>query len=301
MKGRPSWVAPAIVALVVLTAYGRVILELANDWRTDPNYAHGFAIPLISGFLIWKRRGEFRGLRPSPSNLALGGVLGALGLLILGAAGAEVYTQRVSLIILVASVAVFLHGYGLLRIISFPLAFLLLAVPIPYVLYYGITAPMQTQAAGIAAWGLQAIGVHAAAIGNTLRLPQGNLEVAEACSGIRSLYAFVGVGAIVAYTTTVPLWARLVIFSMTIPLAILGNAVRVWTSGMGVYLIGPRVTKGLPHELFGIAVFLGCMCIFIGVRKLVRSLWSSAQSLPRSSSGQPASMRERFEPGDRSR
>jgi exosortase len=282
--------APGIAVLAALLAsYGSVIVELVRDWIRDPNYHHGFLIPVVSGYLVWQRRGELKPDAGGRSLLGLGGILLAAALFILGSAGAEVFTQRMSLLLLLASLVLFLYGRKPLRAVMFPIAFLIFAIPLPYLVYYGLTGPMQAFAAKCAAWGLRAIGVQAIIQGNMIHLSQTSLEVAEACSGIRSLYAFLAVGALVAYFTSMPLWGRLVIFLATIPLSVAGNAVRVWGSGMGACLVGPQATEGTAHELFGLFVFSISLALFFITKKVVRSLWSSDTSSPSSSSPSPAS------------
>jgi len=295
---------PDLIGLVILLAalaatYGPVLVELVRDWIRDPNYSHGFLIPLVSAYFLWRNRQELRNALVSPSIIGVGGVLLAAAMLILGTAGAEVFTQRVSFILLLASLVLFLQGWRRLRVVAFPLAFLLLAIPLPYVIYYSLTAPMQALAAKCAVVGLKGIGVPAIAQGNIIHMPQGSLEVAEACSGIRSLYAFLAVGALVAYSTSIPLWGRLLIFLMTIPLAVAGNAVRVWGSGMGAYLIGPEATGGTIHELFGLMVFAVSLGVFVLIRKAVRSLWSSGTSSPSLSSASREPTRDNFAPVSR--
>jgi exosortase len=203
------------------------------------------------------------------------GILLAGLMLIVASAGSEVFTQRVSLIVLLASLVAFLYGTAHLRALAFPLAFLLLAFPLPYVLYYGLTAPMQTFAAKCAVVGLQGVGIPAIRQGNIIHLPATSLEVAEACSGIRSLYAFLTVGALVARSGATSLWVRVALFLLTIPLAVAGNAMRIFGSGLGAWLIGPEATTGTIHELFGLFVFLVSLGLFLFIKKATGVLCSS--------------------------
>jgi exosortase A len=273
-RGWATRFAPAIgVFGVLLIVYWPVLVELVKDWIRDPNYSHGFLIPLVSGYLLWTRRQELQRQTPSPSLWGLPGILLAGAMLVLGTAGAEVFTQRMSLLLLLAALVLFMFGWRHLGMVTFPIAFLFFAIPLPYVIYFGLTAPMQTLAAKLAVVGLKATGVPAVVQGNMIHLPQTSLEVAEACSGIRSLYAFLAVGALVAQATPIPLWGRLGVFVLTIPLSVAGNAVRVWGSGMGAYLIGPEATKGAVHELFGILVFLVSLGIFVLLKKVIGKLW----------------------------
>jgi exosortase len=281
LTGR-TWMIAGLAA-VVGAVYAPVLAGLFQDWIHDLNYSHGLLIPLVSGFFVWSRRRELAGIPLRPSALGLAGVVASAALLVLGTAGAETFTQRVSLIALLASLTVFLAGWGWLRKLAFPLAFLFFAVPMPYVLYYSLTGPMQAFAAKAAIAGLNAVGVPAVAQGNVIHLPETSLEVAEACSGIRSLYAFLALGALLARSLAVPLWGRLIVFLTTIPLSVAANAVRVWGSGIAAHLFGPQAAEGTPHELFGLVVFAAALGIFFLLRKGARSLWSSEPSSPPSS------------------
>jgi exosortase len=262
---------------VVGIVYAPVVTELVRDWIRDPNYSHGFLIPVVSGVLIWRGRVARRNLPCSPSNWGLLGILVAVALLVLGSAAAEVFTQRVSLVVFLASLVLFMLGWRRLRAVAFPIGFLLLAIPLPYVIYYGLTSPMQTFAARSAVVGLKVIGVPALREGNVIHLQGASLEVAEACSGIRSLYSFLALGALLAYSTTIPLWGRLLVFLLTIPLSVAANAFRVWSTGVGTVLIGPRATSGTVHELFGLIVFATALGVLLLFRHGARRLWSSVR------------------------
>ena len=173
------------VLLAVAVVYAPILASLASDWIRDPNYSHGILIPLVSVFLLRSRWRELSTMPREPSNLGLLAIILALGLLIVGTAAEEVFTQRVSFVALLAAVVLFLGGWRLLGRVAFPVSFLLFAVPLPYVFYYTLTGSMQHFAARGAVHGLQMIGVPAMIQGNIIHLPDTSLEVAAACSGIR--------------------------------------------------------------------------------------------------------------------
>lgn len=270
------WVGLAVCG--VLGAYGPVLVELVRDWLRDPNYSHGILIPLISGFFVWKKRGELSRMGLAPSNWGILGLVAAMGMFLAGSAAAEVFTQRISFLLTVVSLVVYFAGWRWTRALAFPLALFLLAIPLPYVIYYSLTAPMQGIAAKGAIVGLRAVGLPAVAEGNIIHLPDASLEVAEACSGIRSLYAFLAIGAIMAYTVHMPISGKWLLFFATIPLSILGNALRVWGSGMAAYLIGVEATKGVAHELFGLVVFAFSLVVLILIRRGVHFIWRPGPS-----------------------
>jgi exosortase len=275
LKSAATFLPWTALGVVVTFAYGSVLLELVRDWLHDPNYSHGLLIPGVSAFLIWKDRRHLGSLPRSPSNLGVLGILLAACMLILGAAAAEVFTQRVSLIVLLAAIVLFVLGWRSLERLAFPLALLLLAIPLPYLLYYSLTGPLQAYAARCAVFGLDLVGVPAFAQGNVIHLSGASLEVAEACSGVRSLYALLALGALLAHSMTIPVWGRTLVFLMTIPLSIVTNAFRVWASGLGAHFIGPRATEGTVHELFGLIVFATALGLFLLVRRGARNLWPS--------------------------
>ena len=265
-----------LLLLVLAIVYAPVAAQLARDWWNDPNYSHGLLIPIISGFLLWRHRRELAATPLRPSNLAFLGVAVSASLLVVGVAGAEVFTQRISLLLALVSVDLLVGGGIWLRRTAFPLGFLLLAIPMPYLLYYGLTGPLQSFAARCAVLGLRWTGVPAVSQGNIIHLPGASMEVAEACSGIRSLYAFLALGALLARSMSIPVWARILVFLSTIPLSVAANALRVWGTGIGAHTIGPVATEGTVHEFFGLVTFAGAIIIFLLVRKGARILWPSA-------------------------
>jgi exosortase len=266
----------AIVFVVALVAYSPVLAELFRDWVRDSNYSHGFLIPVVSAYLLWSKRGALKATGRRPFDPGVVAIAGALSLWVLGTAAAEVFVQRVSFLALLAAIVLFMAGRAWLRQAAFPIAFLLLAIPMPYVLYYSLTGSMQAFAAQGAVAGLQAVGVPAQIQGNMIHLPEGSLEVAEACSGIRSLYAFLALGALLARSVAIPVWGRILLFLVTIPLSVAGNALRVWSTGLGAHLVSPTAVTGVAHELFGVFVFAGGLLMFLLVRRGARALWSSA-------------------------
>jgi len=186
---------------------------------------------------------------------ALALVAVALGCLLLGSAGAEYFLQRVSLVLLLFGLVWLGCGTAWARLCLFPVAFLLFAVPVPYVLYYSLSFPLQQLAARAAALGLGAVGIPAVRVGNTIDLPNASLEVAEACSGLRSLVSLLALGALFARFGQDRPARRWLLFLATIPVAILGNAIQVFATGIGVFSGGARWAEGGIHETMGLVTF----------------------------------------------
>jgi exosortase len=269
---------PSMIALVLFVAaltqiYGQVVIGLGRQWVTDADAAHALiCVPLAIGFAV-ARRDELRRTlrRPHAAGLAL--AAGALGLLLVGRLGAELFLTRFSLVVFLAGSVVFLSGWRHLRILAFPFALLLLSVPVPAVLVAQVTLPLQLFASAGAESSLQAMSIPIFRDGNILVLPNATLQVAEACSGIRSLVSLVALALIIARTTEHRTWARMLIVLSAAPVAVLVNALRVTTTAAGTYWYGIGASDGFVHELVGVGMFMIALALVMscgrGIARLV--------------------------------
>jgi exosortase len=252
---RDLWIAWGATALVFFPIFRGWI----RDWIVDPNYSQGFLIPLISVFLAARALGRGEAVPEARVKFsALGAVLVALGLLgyLFGTAGSEAFTTRAGFVLTWLGAIWWIAGPGLGRPLAVPTLFLFFSIPVPAVLYYNVAVPLQTFAAAAATFVLRGAGVPVARDGNTLLLPGTALEVADACSGIRSLTVLLALGALWAYLERGRAARRALLFASTLPLAVLGNAVRVSVTVIGVYVFGPWFAEGAVHEATGLVVFL---------------------------------------------
>jgi hypothetical protein len=119
--GRRGLVWPTILSGLVLLLYAPVLRNLVLHWWSDPDYSHGFFVPLFSGYMFWRERERWMKSEIKPSNFGLLVMLGAVGLLLVGSLGAELFTSRFSLLVLLAGMILFLAGWKFLRAVSFPL------------------------------------------------------------------------------------------------------------------------------------------------------------------------------------
>ena len=201
------WRALPIIAAICFT-YATVLVKLSRDWWTDENYSHGLLIPFIIGYILWSERDKLAPASTRPSFL-WGGIAVAIALFALwaGVAGAELYTQRMSLILLLAGTVVYFWGGQLLRFLAVPLTLLFLAIPIPAIIFNKIAFPLQLFASRCAVWSMSVLGIPVLRQGNVIELKPLNsfgtkkLEVVEACSGIRSLMTLVTLAVVFAYFT----------------------------------------------------------------------------------------------------
>lgn len=246
-----------ILFLIAVLIYLPVLGDLIADWYEDSNYSHGFLIIPVSVWLIWRQRKELASVPVRTSNWGFAGILIALAIFIVGTAGAEYFTARFSFVMLLASMTLYSFGWMFLRKVWFAFFFMLFMIPIPYVIYYSVTFPMQLFASKIASVALGVIGLPLVRFGNVLHLPGGQaLEVAEACSGLRSIVALLALGALYAYFTQENRVKAVILFLATIPIAIFGNVVRISFTAIGTYAISEAFVEGTLHEMAGMLVFL---------------------------------------------
>jgi exosortase len=149
-----------------------------------------------------------------------------------------------------------LTGRQFVKAIWFELAFLLFMIPIPYVLYYTATFPMQLLASKVTVGILHLLGMGVVRQGNIIHISGYSLEVAEACSGMRSMMSLLALGALFAYMTQPRLAGKILLFLSTIPLAILANVVRVFATTVMASIVGGLVTEEPLHSIFGASVFV---------------------------------------------
>lgn len=241
---------------VLLLVYLPALYDLILDWANDPNYSHGFLVPLISGWLIWKERENLKKIRLRTDRFGL--VLLALGmvLFVLGNGAAEYFSLRFSFVLSLTGLLWYLMGREMIREIWFALFFLLFMIPIPYVIYYATTFPMQLLASKITATIMNLIGMGVVRQGNILHIQGYSLEVAEACSGIRSLISLLALGALYAHMTQNRFSGKLLLFLSTIPIAVIGNVVRVMVTSLIAYTITTEVTVEPLHSGLGAIVFV---------------------------------------------
>jgi exosortase len=254
-----SWLALGaclmLVGVLLVLLYGDTARRMAQQWSAEEEYHHGFLVPLFSAYLIWEDRRRFKGLPLAPSvpGAALLGL--GLALFVVGRLGAELFLQRASVVVVLAGLALLVLGRGFLKVLAFPIAFLFFMVPIPAVIRNVIAFPLQLFAAQTATFCLSGAGIPVLREGNVIVLAQTTLEVADACSGIRSLQALLALGAVYGYLSQRAAWKRWILFLAAIPIAILVNALRVSGTGLLAHFFGPGVADGFYHSLAGYLMF----------------------------------------------
>jgi exosortase len=266
-----------VIAAVLLALYAPVIQGLLINWYQDPDYSHGFFVPLLSAYLIWRKRAELLSLPARPSWHGLFIVLGALGLLFLGSLGAELFLTRIALVSTLAGLVIYFLGWPTLRLISFPMGLLLLMIPLPALVYNEIVFPLQFVASSFATKVLETVNLFPVLKeGNILVLPQNRIEVVEACSGIRSLMSLITLAVCYGYFAERNRYLRIVLVLLVIPLAVISNGLRVVGTAMLTYYWGPEAAEGFLHSFSGWVIFILATCLLLVFHKVMNAVHGAA-------------------------
>jgi len=262
---RPGLLVAALVAL-----FGPTLLVLVRQWWEDPNYSHGLVLPLLCGYIIWRRRDELKTMPPKPS--AWGGVVVGISLffLLLGSLGAELFLARIGFWGTCVGLVLYFSGFAVLRKLIFPIGLFLLAIPIPALVFNEIVFPMQLVASKFATVCLEAINLMPVLReGNLLVLPGYTLEVVEACSGIRSLMSLIALAVAYGYFVEERTWVRWLLVAIVFPLAIFSNGVRVFVTALLTHYWGLAAAEGFLHSFSGWAIFVVSMVLLFAFHALL--------------------------------
>lgn len=269
----PAYWQLGVLAALSLWLYWPTLARLLSQWFHDQNFSHGFFVPIFSGFVLWQNRDRLARIDPQPAWSGLVVLIAGLGLLIVGQMGAELFLARFSLLLLLAGFVILFFGWNLFRAILFPWAFLLLMIPIPAIVLNQITFPLQLLASRVAAAILPFFGVPILREGNVIHLPKMMLEVAEACSGIRSLMSLVTLAVIYGYLLEKRLWVRYVLAMASVPIAVAANSVRIIGTGLLVQYWDSDKAEGFFHASWGWIIFVVSLAMLYALHCLIGQIW----------------------------
>jgi len=271
-ESRLFWWQAGSIFLLTAWLYAPIVLHLAVQWWHDPNYVHGFFVPAFSLLLLWEDRARLTALPLKPSWAGLVILLFALCALTVGVLSTEFFLPRISFLLLIAGMVVFLAGWEYLLAVSFPLAFLILMVPSSTV-FNGVTFPLQIFASKMAAFFLTVAGVSVVREGNILLLAGARMEVAEACSGIQSLFSLLTLAIVYGYLVERKIGVRILLALTAVPISVLANALRISATGLVLQRWGIEKAQGAFHVLSGWLIFMGSLAMLFLTDWLLRILY----------------------------
>lgn len=261
-----SW---GLAGALLLAIYVPICIYMAQNWWYDDNYSHGFFIPLISGWLIWRQRHALARLDAGPNPWGLAVVAAGLLILTAGRWGHEFFLQRLSLIPVLWGLVLAGWGWPVARRVLFAFAYLLLMIPLPYMIYDAAAFPLRLIAASLAGSLLRLWGLPVLVEGVIIHLPANILNVVDACSGVRSLVSLIAAVSIMAYVWLPNRWSKALVVLLAPPAAVLSNALRVTAAGILAEHYGRGMLEGAAHDLVGWVVFMIAFLLLMGVTRLL--------------------------------
>jgi len=259
------------IGALLLVCYSPMLYRLGKLWLEDDNMSHGLFVPVAAAYIAWSKREQLARIRPKVNYWGLPLVLIGSLTLCIGPPSLPtwVFIVRCSFLFSLVGCILFLWGAAMLRALAYPLLLLPLMIPFPF--YDRFTLPLQFIASMLAENFLTVLGYSVLREGNVLHLPTQTLSVAEACSGLRSIYALTFLTLTYSYFFTPRARARWILIAAILPVAIVVNALRVTlTAIMGTY--NPAWTEGTYHEMLGWSVFVIAFAILLGLNTLLKKL-----------------------------
>lgn len=244
----------AVAAIAFAILFWSPITTLVRDWWNDPEAAHGLLLGPLALFLAW-RRGLVPAARPQPA-LGLVLLIGAVFMRYGAGLAAELLTMRLSLLAALGAMVVYAWGWRQLVHWWLPTGLLLLSVPLPAVVLGSLALPLQLEASQWGAAMLEARQVPVLLSGNVIHLPGQSLFVTEACSGLRSLTALLGLGLLIGGIWLERWWGRVLLILVAIPVAMVVNGVRIFLTGFLVHFVDPSLGEGVMHYTEGWFLFI---------------------------------------------
>jgi exosortase len=260
-----------VLPLLAWMYYG-IVPKMVMDWYNDENYSHGFLVPIIAGYFFWQRWPELKDRPAKPDGLGLVVIIAGVCQLLVAWLGTEYFTMRSSLIVLLIGMTLYWFGRAVLKGLALPLGYLIFMVPIPYIIYDMLAFPLKLFVTKVSVGFLKLVGVVVLREGNIIMFPTTTLEVADACSGIRSLISLLAIATAYSFlikTSTLRHWT--IVFS-AIPIAVATNALRVIVTGILAQWWGAKAAEGFFHEFAGMAVFVLAMALLVACGELIRRI-----------------------------
>jgi exosortase len=265
-----------LLLLPILAAvYWGIVPGMVSDWNNDPNYSHGFLVPLISGYFVWQKWPELKSLPVQPSHVGLLVIVGSLLLLVFGFAGTEYFSMRSSLVFLLAGIVLYWYGWNVSSHLALPIGFLLFMVPLPYIVYDAMAFPLKLMVAKYSVVALKLMGIAVMREGNIIMFAQTVLEVADACSGLRSLMSLLALAVAFAFFSQTSNIKRVIMVLSAVPIAIVTNMFRVIATGFLAQYYGAAAAEGFFHEFAGMAVFALAMVLLFLLGAVLRKVGRS--------------------------
>jgi len=236
---------------VMLWAYWSTLLEVAERWATDPQYSHGFLVPLFSAYLLWTRRSHLKAVDLLPRGWGLGIVALAIVMRMAGFLFYQSWLDTGSLLVCLIGIAAAAGGRRAVIWAGPAILFLVFMLPLPFRVQHALGDTLQTVATIASTYALQTLGVPAVAEGHVILLTDTRLGVVDACSGLSMLITFFALATAVAILAPRSLVEKVIIFLSAMPIAVLSNVVRITVTGLLYEASQDHLARVVFHDLAG--------------------------------------------------
>jgi exosortase D (VPLPA-CTERM-specific) len=296
----PGYLLFFIAIAGALLLFGSALGQLYSIWNEQPEYSYGILIPFLSGFLVWRERAQLRGLPFTGSWYGVLLIVLGLALRLVGQLSTMPALVHYALLLVLYGLVLALTGPTVFRRMLMPLFILVFMVPLPPFLSDQLSLQLQLVSSQLGVWIIRAAGISVFLEGNVIDLGAYQLEVAQACSGLRYLFPLMTLAFVIAFVFRGPIWKRVIVCLSSLPITVLMNSLRIGVIGITVDRWGTRMAEGMLHEFEGWAVFMVStilvVCLAVGLNRVGASKRSSstdptAKAAARSAIALPAAPR----------
>jgi exosortase D (VPLPA-CTERM-specific) len=252
----PGYALFALAIAGALLLFATAIQQLYTVWNAQPEYSYGILIPALSVYLIWRNREQLRGLPLTGSWYGLLLIVSGLALRLVGTLSTMPALVHYALLLVLYGLVLAATGPAVFRRLLMPLFILIFMVPLPPVLSEQLSTQLQLLSSQLGVLVIRAAGISVFLDGNIIDLGSFQLEVAEACSGLRYLFPLMTLAFMIAYAFGGPMWKRATVFLSSVPITVLMNSLRIGIVGITVDRWGGKMAAGFLHEFEGWAVFM---------------------------------------------
>jgi len=284
----PGYALLALAAIAAAALFSQAIGQLYAIWNDQPEYSYGILIPFLSAFLIWRERHLLRGLPFTGSWYGLALIFAGLALRLIGQLATMHAVVHYAFLLVLYGLVLSLTGPAAFRRLLMPLLILIFMVPLPPFFSEQLSLQLQLLSSQIGVGVMRAAGVSVFLEGNVIDLGTYQLEVAEACSGLRYLFPLMTLAFMIAYAFRGPLWKRAIVFLSSIPVTVLMNSLRIGLIGITVEHWGPRMAEGFLHEFEGWAIFMLSSVVVLLIAVVLNKPWRPRPAVDGAAAGNAA-------------
>jgi len=236
---------------VLMWAYWTTFAQLAARWGADPQYSHGYLVPLFATVLLWLRRSEFQADQLATNWWGLLLLLAGVGLRIAGAYYYVDWFDAISIVPVIGGICLLVGGLSFFVWAVPAVIFLFFMVPLPFRVETALQYPLRRIGTISSVYLMQTVGLPVLGEGNVIVMGETRIGVAEACSGIRMLMIFFALTTAVALVSPRPLWERIMLVMSALPIALFTNVIRITATGILYYMKQSELANLVFHDLAG--------------------------------------------------